>query len=384
MNADNTIYPSTGLYIHIPYCRKACHYCNFHFSTSLHNRDRFIEALIKEIDLTPGKKIREVSTVYFGGGTPSLLFRTEIRALVQEIHNRFQIHKQAEWTLEVNPDDLNEMILAFWKEIGFNRLSVGIQSFRDKDLNWMNRTHSAKQAIDGIDMIRKAGFDRFSIDLIYGIPGLSDEDWRKNIQQAIDLQTPHISAYALTVEPKTALSHFINKKQVAEVDPEQQANQFLILMDMLEEAGFEHYEISNFAKAGHRSKHNSSYWAGTPYFGLGPGSHSFDGKSRYWNVSNNSLYIESIHGGIIPFEKEDLSEVQQLNEYIMTSLRTIEGIDLQWIRSKWNEDYATQIWHGAKKYINLGNLMESGNNLILTKQGKLFADGIAADLFLLT
>ncbi|MEY3435552.1 MAG: radical family heme chaperone HemW [Bacteroidota bacterium] len=380
---DNIAFPATGLYIHIPYCRKACHYCNFHFSTSLNNRTRFLEALIKEIDLTPGKKIREVTTVYFGGGTPSILFRTELRAIVQELHKRFQIHKQAEWTLEVNPDDLNENKLAFWKEMGFNRLSVGIQSFRDQDLNWMNRSHSAIQAIEGINMIRKTGFDNFSIDLIYGVPGLSDEDWKQNIQQAIDFQVPHISAYALTVEPKTALSHLIENKKVADVDPEQQARQFLMLMDMLNLAGYEHYEISNFAKAGYRSQHNSSYWAGTPYFGLGPGSHSFDGDSRYWNISNNNLYIESIQAGIIPFDKEELTEIQHLNEYIMTALRTIEGIDLQWIRSKWNEQYAVQIQSHAQKYITLGNLIATENRLILTKNGKLFADGIAADLFFL-
>lgn len=378
---NNNAFPDTGLYIHIPYCRKACHYCNFHFSTSLSNRERFVESLIKEIDLTPGKKIREVSTVYFGGGTPSILFRTEIRDIVHNLKDKFQIHDQAEWTLEVNPDDLNEMKLAFWRELGFNRLSVGTQSFREEDLKWMNRSHTAEQAIDGIRLIREAGFDNYSIDLIYGIPGLSDADWKKNIQKAIDLNVPHISAYALTIEPKTALHHFVEVKKVKDVDQEHQAGQFLILMDMLGLAGYEHYEISNFAKIGFRSKHNSSYWSGTPYFGLGPGSHSFDGESRYWNISNNNLYIESIQNGIIPFDKEDLTDVQHLNEYIMTSLRTIEGLDLQRIATIWNTSYSDSIHKNALTYINRGLIRRDDKRLTLSREGKLFADGIASDLF---
>lgn len=380
---NNTAYPSTGLYIHIPYCRKACHYCNFHFSTALHNRERFIDALIKEIDLTPGKKIREITTVYFGGGTPSILFRTEIRSVVQALRSSFNIKEGAEWTLEVNPDDLNEMKLAFWKDLGFNRLSVGIQSFQEEDLTWMNRSHTAVQSRLGIDMIRQAGFQNFSIDLIYGIPGLTDEAWRKNVQLAIDLQIPHISAYALTVEPKTALSHFVEQKKMPDVDPEHQAQHFQILVELLESAGYEHYEISNFAKPGWRSKHNSSYWAGTPYFGLGPGSHSFDGESRYWNISNNNLYIDSIHSGIIPFEKEDLTPIQQLNEYIMTSLRTMEGLDLGKVSSTWGSSFTTTILKEAEKQFSRGTLILVKDHLLLTKEGKFFADGIASDLFFL-
>lgn len=378
---NNTAFPATGLYIHIPYCRKACHYCNFHFSTSLSNRERFIEALIKEIDLTPGKKIREITTVYFGGGTPSILFRTEIREIVQELKKRFQIIPSAEWTLEVNPDDLDAPKLRFWRELGFNRLSVGVQSFREEDLQWMNRSHSARQSIEGIKMIQEAGFDNYSIDLIYGAPGLSDEAWIQNVQEAIALQVPHLSAYALTVEPKTALNHFVEQKKVPDVDQEQQAGQFILLMDMLEKAGYEHYEISNFAKPGFRSRHNSSYWAGIPYFGLGPGSHSFDGKSRYWNISNNNLYIESLRSGIIPYEKEILTEIQHLNEYIMTSLRTIEGMDLSFIGINWDETYKNTLELAASKYMNSGMLTKVDQRIILTKKGKLFADGIAADLF---
>lgn len=378
---NNTAYPSTGLYIHIPYCRKACHYCNFHFSTSLHNRERFIDALIKEIDLTPGKKIREITTVYFGGGTPSILFRTEIRSVVQALRSSFNIKEGAEWTLEVNPDDLNEMKLAFWKDLGFNRLSVGIQSFQEEDLKWMNRSHTAVQSRLGIDMIRQAGFQNFSIDLIYGTPGLTDEAWRKNVQLAIDLHIPHISAYALTVEPKTALSRFVEQKKMADVDPEHQAQHFQILVELLESAGYEHYEISNFAKPGWRSKHNSSYWRGTPYFGLGPGSHSFDGESRYWNISNNNLYIDSIHSGIIPFEKEDLTPIQRLNEYIMTSLRTMEGLDLGKVYSTWGPSFTTTILKEAEKHFSRGTLILVKDQLLLTKEGKFFADGIASDLF---
>jgi len=373
-----------GVYFHIPYCKKACHYCNFHFSTSLQSKNVMVEALLKEIDITRGKNRRIITSVYFGGGTPSVLLRKELRAIMDEVRKVFTFVPDAEFSFEVNPDDMTEISVPFWKQQGFNRLSIGIQSFRDEDLEWMNRSHTAAQAMEGIALVRKAGFTNFSIDLIYGIPGLTDEAWTKNIEQALALEVPHISAYALTVEPKTALGTMIEQGKKEPVDPEQQARQFLILMDMLENAGYEHYEISNFARPGFRSKHNSSYWQGIPYFGFGPGAHSYDGYTRYWNISNNARFIDSIlSNNIIPFDKEDLTEKQQLNEYIMTSLRTMEGISLDFIAEKWGMDIANQVKISSYKYGSRGMVRFEDQQIILTREGKLFADGIASDLFMM-
>jgi oxygen-independent coproporphyrinogen III oxidase len=377
--ADN----ATGLYFHIPYCKRACHYCNFHFSTSLQSKSEMVDAIIKEIDLTRGKKNRLITTVYFGGGTPSILLRKELRTLMEVVRRSFQIIPDAETSFEVNPDDINEVSVPFWISQGINRLSIGIQSFRDEDLLWMNRAHTAEEALAGIDLIRKEGIHNFSIDLIYGVPGLEDDAWRANLERAIELEVPHISAYALTVEPKTALQTMIQQGKKATVDPDQQARQFVIAMDMLEAAGYEHYEISNFAKPGMRSQHNSSYWQGIPYFGFGPGAHSYDGIARYWNVSNNARYINALMQGLIPYEREDLTDNQKFNEYLMTSLRTMEGVDALLVKEKWGNDVLTQLHKGIEKHSRQGLLIKTGNQIILSKEGKLFADGIAADLFIL-
>jgi oxygen-independent coproporphyrinogen III oxidase len=372
-----------GVYFHIPYCKKACHYCNFHFSTSLQSKNGMVDALLKEIDITRGKNRRIITSVYFGGGTPSVLLRKELRAIMEEVRKVFVFVPDAEFTFEVNPDDMNEMTVPFWKEQGFNRLSIGIQSFRDEDLVWMNRSHNASQALAGVELVRKAGFTNFSIDLIYGIPGLTDDAWIQNIEQALALEVPHLSAYALTVEPKTALNTMIEQGKKEAVDPELQARQFMILMDMMGKAGYEHYEISNFALPGFRSKHNSSYWQGIPYFGFGPGAHSYDGYTRYWNISNNARFIDSIlSNNIIPFEKEDLTETQQVNEYIMTSLRTMEGISLTFLSEKWGTDIANQIKTASYKYGSRGMVTFEAEHVVLTREGKLFADGIASDLFI--
>lgn len=375
--ADN----ATGLYFHIPYCKRACHYCNFHFSTSLQSKSEMVNAIIKEIDLTRGKKNRLITTVYFGGGTPSILLRKELRTLMEVVRQRFQIIPDAETSFEVNPDDINEVSVPFWISQGINRLSIGIQSFRDVDLQWMNRAHTAAEALAGIELIRKEGIHNFSIDLIYGVPGLDDDAWRENLAQAIALDVPHISAYALTVEPKTALQTMVQQGKKPAVDPEQQARQFLMAMDMLEAAGYEHYEISNFAKPGMRSQHNSSYWQGVPYFGFGPGAHSYDGIARYWNVSNNGRYINALMQDLIPYEREDLTPLQQFNEYVMTALRTIEGINTSKVLSLWGEDVLSQLDKGVDKYIAQGFLTKTDHQVRLTKQGKLYADGIAADFF---
>ena len=370
-----------GVYFHIPFCKKACHYCNFHFSTSLQHKNELVEALLKEIDITRGKNTRLITSVYFGGGTPSLLLRKELRAIMEKTRDSFMLQPDVEISFEVNPDDMNDATVPFWKEQGINRLSIGIQSFRDEDLAWMNRAHTASQAISAIALAKDSGFTNYSIDLIYGVPGLSDDAWKSNLHQALLLGVPHISAYALTVEPRTALDAMISKGKKEPVEPEQQARQFLILMETMEQAGYEHYEISNFALPGMRSRHNSSYWQGIPYFGFGPSAHSYDGISRYWNISQNMEYIQSLESGIIPYEKEELTDGQKLNEYIMTSLRTMEGIRITHVQDSWGVENAELLLKNTEKYMSRGMLAKVNNSIVLTREGKLFADGIAADLF---
>jgi oxygen-independent coproporphyrinogen-3 oxidase len=374
-----------GIYFHIPFCRQACHYCNFHFSTSLKNKDEMLDAMINELHLlkisSPGDFEGQVDTIYFGGGTPSMLEVDEIKRFLEVTRENFNVSDAAEITLEANPDDITEEKLSGWRSIGINRFSIGIQSFVQDDLTWMNRAHDAQQALRCIEMVKDAGFSNFSVDLIFGTPGLSDEDWKKNVQAVIDLNVPHISCYALTVEPGTALQKMIGLKKKAGVDADRQASQFLLLLDWLTDAGYEHYEISNFAKPGFRSRHNSSYWQGKKYIGIGPSAHSFDGAVRRWNISNNALYCRSIEQHAIPFQEEILTDVQQLNEYIMTALRTSVGIDLDYIEKRFGAESRTNIDLGALKYIDSGKLVRDNKNIILTREGKLFADGIAADLF---
>ena len=328
------------------------------------------------------KDTREIiSTLYFGGGTPSILSIDELKIIFEALNKRFVFDDDIEVTLEANPDDINALKLEEWRAIGINRLSVGIQSFLEPELIWMNRAHTATESIACIDKIKTAGFTNFSVDLIYGSPILSDDDWKRNVDIVIEKNIPHISCYALTVEPKTALDKMIALHKKERIDAEKQAQQFLLLMDWMEQAGYEHYEISNFAKPGLRSKHNSSYWLGESYYAFGPAAHSFDGKSRRWNIANNALYIQSLQKNIIPFEEEILTETQQLNEYIMTSLRTMEGLNLDYVSKVFGEKNSKAIKAAGNKYINTGKLKNINDKLILTKEGKLFTDGIAADLF---
>ena len=284
-------------------------------------------------------------------------------------------------TLEANPDDITAEKLLHWKSLGIKRLSIGIQSFVEEDLRWMNRAHNAKQATSAILLAKESGFDNISIDLIYGTPTLSNEQWKQNVHTAISLQVPHLSCYALTVEPKTALDKLIEKKKVLAPDPEKQARHFELLMHWMEQSGYEHYEISNFAKTGMRSKHNSSYWQGAPYIGLGPAAHSFNGHSRQWNIANNALYIKGIEVGNVTFEMETLTPTQALNEYIMTSLRTSEGLSFEQVTRIWNEEKTLEIRKNAAIYIQQENAVINNEYLQLTSKGKLLADGIAADLF---
>jgi oxygen-independent coproporphyrinogen-3 oxidase len=372
-----------GVYIHIPFCRKACHYCNFHFSTSVQLQESYVTALLREIELRQNYLSSPVSTIYFGGGTPSILPSANIEDIIFKLQKNFIIENNAEITLEANPDDITSDKLEEWKETGINRLSIGIQSFFEEDLVWMNRAHNAHQAFNCISQAQKAGFNNLTIDLIYGTPTLSDKNWEKNVKTAISLQISHLSCYALTVEPKTALEKLIKQKTLADVDQEKQARHFELLMQWMKEAGYEHYEISNFAKPGFRSKHNSSYWQGKSYIGLGPSAHSFNGTSRQWNLANNALYIKSIEKGLVPFEAEHLTTEQQLNEYIMTSLRTIEGISLQEVKQNFGEDKCQYLIETAQPHLNHHHLTVEKDYLKTTTEGKLLADGIAADLFLI-
>ncbi len=347
-------------------------------------KEKMVEAIVKEIGLViiSQKNEREViSTVYFGGGTPSILALDELKLIFEALHKRFVFADDIEITLEANPDDITELKLKEWKDSGINRLSVGIQSFLDEELIWMNRAHTTAESIACIDLIKAAAFTNFSVDLIYGSPILSDTDWKRNVETVIEKNIPHISCYALTVEPKTALDKMIALHKKEPVDAQKQAHQFLLLMDWMEDAGYEHYEISNFAKPGLRSKHNSSYWLGESYYAFGPAAHAYDGNSRRWNIANNSLYIQSLQQNIIPFEEEILTETQQLNEYIMTSLRTMEGLDLDYVNKRFGEDKCIKILNASMKYADARKLKKINQKIILTREGKLFADRISSDLF---
>ncbi|MBK6936560.1 MAG: radical SAM family heme chaperone HemW [Chitinophagaceae bacterium] len=369
-----------GIYIHIPFCKKKCHYCNFHFTTSLRYKADLVNAIVKEIELQkdyPGTK--QIETVYFGGGTPSILEIEEVGRIIEKLHSFFQIAQSAEITLESNPDDITERRLQEWKSAGINRLSIGIQSFFEEDLKWMNRAHNAAQAEESLQQAQNY-FKNITIDLIYGTPVLTNEKLEKNINKAVSLGIPHLSCYSLTVEPKTPLDKLIRNKTYENVVPDKQSEQFLLLMQRMIESGYEHYEISNFALPGLRSRHNSSYWQGTHYLGIGPSAHSYNGSERQWNVSNNNLYVESIKKGIVPFEKEVLTPIQRLNEYIMISLRTMEGLIFGELKNRF-EINGDEICKKAEKYIQSGHLQNTRKALRLTNEGKLLADGIAAYLF---
>jgi len=370
-----------GIYIHIPFCKKACNYCNFHFSVNNQALPKMAKAIVAETLLQKHYLNEPVETIYFGGGTPSLLSANQLNPILAAIRENFQVEKQVEITLEANPDDINASNLAVWKLAGINRLSIGIQSFFEEDLQWMGRAHNAEQAIQCIELAQAAGFDNLSIDLIYGGPTLSDNNWKYNIERAIQLKIPHLSCYALTVEPKTALAKKIKEQVVPNVDPEKQAEHFAILTQLTQLAGYEHYEISNFALPTKRSKHNANYWQGKHYLGLGPAAHSFNGNSRQWNIANNSLYITAIQQQQIPFEIEQLTQQQKINEYIMTALRTIEGINLTQLKSIGEQASVERILKEADRFIQQATITLANGHLIITPKGKFYADGIAAELF---
>ncbi|WP_228236892.1 radical SAM family heme chaperone HemW [Allomuricauda sp. M10] len=373
----------SGIYIHIPFCKQACHYCDFHFSTQMKKKDAMVDALIREMELRKNELGDEVvETIYFGGGTPSVLELQELERLIQAVYDHYKVMDNPEITLEANPDDLsNDRIIQLSKS-PVNRLSIGIQSFFEEDLKLMNRAHNAQEAENCIEEAVKH-FDNITIDLIYGIPGMDHDRWKANIQKALDFGLPHISSYALTVEPKTALEKLIQKGTVPQVDDGQAQEQFHILVDVLEEHGFVNYEISNFGKPGYFSKNNTAYWQGKTYLGIGPSAHSYDGLSRAWNIRNNSLYIKQIQQGILPSEKETLTVTDRYNEYVMTGLRTIWGVSKEKIAKEFGSSYANYLEQQSEKFIEQQLLFWEDAILRTTKQGKFLADGIAADLFFL-
>jgi oxygen-independent coproporphyrinogen-3 oxidase len=370
-----------GLYIHIPFCRKACNYCNFHFSTSLNQVNEMVSSIAKEMEMRSEEIDEEINTIYFGGGTPSLLPIGLLERLMNMARMHYNINDQAEITLEANPDDIDLEKAEAWKSLGINRFSIGIQSFEDENLKWMNRAHNAKQSITAIDIIKQTGFQNYSIDLIYGTPGQSMEGWVKDLQTAFELGVPHLSCYALTVEEKTALNSLIQRGELLGVNQDEQADRFEILMQLSTEAGYHHYEISNFALPGYESKHNSAYWEGTVYLGFGPSAHSFDGAKRKWNISNNNAYIKSLANHLLPSKEETLSKKDVLNEYIMTALRQSKGIEKKILLQKGGQTCLNEITNLITPYLNSKKVVEDENGWRLTNHGKFFADGIAATLF---
>ena len=373
----------SGIYIHIPFCKQACHYCDFHFSTSMKKKEEMVLALVKELEFRKDEFQNEVvETIYFGGGTPSVLSIDDLRFLVDAVYQNYQVVEHPEISLEANPDDLNTEIIIQYANSPINRLSIGVQSFFEDDLQLMNRAHNSEEAKRCL-AVATQHFDNISIDLIYGMPNMSNKKWLKNIETALSFNISHISCYALTVEPKTAFYKMIKSGIISNLDDDLAQQHFHILIDKLQENGFVHYELSNFGKPNYFSKNNTAYWLGKKYIGIGPSAHSFNGKSRSWNVSNNSIYLKAIADNKVPSEIEILSKTDQYNEYIMTGLRTIWGVSLERIETEFGSSYLEYLHQQVEKYIS-DNLLEVENNILkTTKKGKFLSDGIASDLFLL-
>ncbi len=372
-----------GIYIHIPFCKQACHYCDFHFSTSMKKKDEMILALANEIKLRKREFENEiVETIYFGGGTPSILQITDLRFLIETVYDNYSIIENPEITLEANPDDLNEDRIIELSKTKIDRLSIGIQSFFEDDLKLMNRAHNAEEAKKCLEIAIQY-FENISLDLIYGIPGMSNEIWKKNIEIALSFGIPHISSYALTVEPKTALQKLIQSGAIENPNDEVAQEHFSILVELLEANDFIHYELSNFGKENYFSKNNSSYWLGKKYIGIGPSAHSYNGISRSWNVSNNSLYIKAIQENQLPNEEETLTISDRYNEYIMTGLRTIWGVSLDKIETEFGITYLDYLMEQVQKFLEDDLVIIKDNVLKPTKKGKFLTDGIASDLFYL-
>ena len=372
-----------GIYLHIPFCKKACHYCNFHFSTQTLDIQAFVDALIQEITLQKSYLKEPIETIYFGGGTPSLLHEKQLNEIIAALNTHFDLANLNECTLEANPDDMSPSKLAAWKNVGINRLSIGIQSFQANALTWMNRAHTVEQSHAAIKMAKDAGINNLSIDLIYGTPSLTDHALMADLDWIEHYQIKHVSCYALTVEDKTALKKQIEKGQIENVDPEKQSRHFEIVCSRLKSMGLEHYEISNFAKPDFRSQHNSNYWSGKTYLGLGPSAHSFNKTSRQWNIANNALYIKSVSQGQLNFEIEQLTEANRYNEYMMTSLRRMEGFDLDFIHATFGKRYYDHSITIINEMDARAVFKQNENRYSLNDGAKFLADGIASDFFIL-
>ena len=368
-----------GLYIHIPFCKQACFYCDFHFSTSLKRKPELVNAICKELILRKDEA-ESIETIYFGGGTPSLLSVSELEQIFKVINDYYKVSNNAEITLEANPDDLSENKIKTLSDSPINRLSIGIQSFFEEDLVWMNRSHSAAQAIQSIETA-KAYFGNISIDLIYGVPGMEDEKWKSNLSKALSFEIPHISSYALTVEPNTALAKMIKLGKKKNVDDERANRHYKILVNTLTAAGYINYEFSNFGKEGFFSKNNTAYWIGTPYIGIGPSAHGFDGTHRYWNVRHNIKYANAVNEGVLPSKQETLTLKDRYNEYIMTGLRTIWGISLNKVKKDFGAPFHEFLLKEAKPLLDQNLLLKEGDTIKITPDAKFLGDGISSDLF---
>ncbi|WP_100610904.1 radical SAM family heme chaperone HemW [Confluentibacter lentus] len=371
-----------GIYIHIPFCKQACFYCDFHFSTSLKKKTELIDALIKELELRKNEfQGQFIETIYFGGGTPSLLKDYELQSILDAIYKNYKVVKNPEITLEANPDDLSEDVIKELSKSKINRLSIGIQSFFEDDLKGMNRAHNADEAKACLSLATQY-FDNITVDLIYGIPNMSLEKWNENLETVFSFGINHISSYALTVETNTALDNFIKKGNYPAIDEDLALQHFNHLIEKTAEQGFVHYEISNFGKPNYFSKHNTSYWQGKPYLGIGPSAHSFNGNERSWNVRNNSIYINSLSYGVLPMETETLSLENKYNEYIMTGLRTIWGVSFDKIENEFGKDYLKNLKKSSEKFIEEGLLIIDEHILKTTQKGKFLVDGMASELFI--
>jgi len=372
-----------GIYIHIPFCKQACFYCDFHFSTSLQKKDEMINSLIRELQIRKNElQNTPIETIYFGGGTPSVLSVDEIQLLMNAVYDTYPVIENPEVTLEANPDDLTEEKIRAFSMSPINRLSIGVQSFFEKDLILMNRAHNSQEAKNCLSIATQY-FKNISVDLIYGIPNCTNQEWLENIRIALSFGISHISSYALTVEPKTALESLIKKGKIEMTSDQVAQEQFHLLTEELEKHHFVHYELSNFGKENYFSKNNTAYWLGKSYLGFGPSAHSFDGKKRSWNVRNNVTYIKSLQADQLPIEREVLTKTDQYNEYIMTGLRTIWGVSLQKIEQNFGKNYRIYLQNGSKKYIQEDLLYFEDKILKTTKKGKFLVDGIASDLFML-
>lgn len=373
------------IYIHIPFCKQKCSYCNFHFSTSLNFKDEMLDAMKKEIFFRKDElQNKNLQSLYFGGGTPSVLSADEIKSLIDEVLKHFNFNNDIEITLEANPDDLNPQFLKGLSSSSVNRLSIGTQSFFDEDLKLMNRAHNASEAEGSIKRAQDFGFENLSIDLIYGSPTSNLEIWKENLNKTIALEIPHISSYALTVEPKTALENWVSKGKVANPKEEEQNREFYYMIDFLKDHGFNHYEVSNFAKEGFYSRHNSAYWKYQEYLGIGPSAHSYNGNDvRSWNVANNQQYIKKLNSNILAKETEILSQQDQFNEMIMIGLRTIWGVNLDSLNQKFSENILDKFNKEIQHKIEDGILKIENNHLKIPEKHWFMADGIASDLFLI-